>query len=126
MSDVCPFLNIKIRSNVVTRIKFCHSFLVLSLISGFHYKGADPDCLHNGVVSIYTTRLFGCIMVTITNLGVSTSSGFLSTFGFRGNNRKSTASLWTFFKCRIYFLTRNINYDFVNIGNYKTSAIIKK
>jgi hypothetical protein len=25
-----------------------------------------------------------------------------------------------------FFLSRNINYDFVNIGNYKTSAIIKK
>ena len=25
-----------------------------------------------------------------------------------------------------FFLSRNINYDFVNIGNYKTAAIIKK
>jgi 5-keto 4-deoxyuronate isomerase len=25
-----------------------------------------------------------------------------------------------------FFLSRNINYDFVNIGNHKTSAIIKK
>jgi len=25
-----------------------------------------------------------------------------------------------------FFLSRNINYNFVNIGNHKTSAIIKK